>query len=200
MFYDMKPHKHSHRRWAFRLARHHGDGDFTPSGNEARTDRGHRGDRHRAQHGHAAADLRHILLALLAEQPRPGYALVQELENRSSGRFGHGPEAIYPALSYLEDIGHIAAETADAKRLYGITETGLLHLVQNRRSAEAALAGRGRRDFRHGTPENGADDASLHTARHALKAALLQKRSAGPEELRRVSAILDRAAAEILGG
>jgi hypothetical protein len=62
--------------------------------------------RHRAhrvgrflEHG----DLRFVVLALIAEQPRHGYELIKELEDRTGGANRPSPGVIYPTLALLED-------------------------------------------------------------------------------------------------
>ena len=52
-------------------------------------------------------DIRSGILALLAEQPRNGYQIMQELEQRSRGMWRPSPGAVYPALQQLEDEGLI---------------------------------------------------------------------------------------------
>src|SRR5215212_2194755 len=61
--------------------------------------RGHRGSRARR------GDVRAALLALLAEEPRNGYQLMQEIEQRSDGVWRPSPGSVYPALQQLEDEG-----------------------------------------------------------------------------------------------
>jgi DNA-binding PadR family transcriptional regulator len=95
-----------------------------------------------------AGDLQLLLLLLLQENPRHGYELIKELESRTSGYYSPSPGVIYPALTYLEEIGFTAVEAEGNKKLYRITETGAAFLKENRQTAEAmldALAEIGRR-------------------------------------------------------
>jgi hypothetical protein len=50
-------------------------------------------------------DVRAALLVLLAEEPRNGYGLMQEIESRSEGAWRPSPGSVYPALQQLEDEG-----------------------------------------------------------------------------------------------
>jgi hypothetical protein len=59
-------------------------------------------------------DLRFIVLALLAEQPRHGYELIKELEDRTGGAYRPSPGVIYPTLALLEDEGFIRPAGVDA--------------------------------------------------------------------------------------
>ena len=51
---------------------------------------------------------------------------------------------VYPALTYLEEIGHATVEADGARKLYHITEAGKEHLEANRSAAEALFAQFGR--------------------------------------------------------
>src|ERR1700679_2081736 len=75
-----------------------------------------------------AADLQLLILALLEEKPRHGYELIKELEERSGGFYSPSPGVIYPALTYLEEIGFASVEISGTKKLYNITTEGRQHL------------------------------------------------------------------------
>src|SRR3954452_249802 len=64
---------------------------------------GHRGPRARR------GDVRAALLALLAEEPRNGYGLMQEIEQRSEGVWRPSPGSVYTALARLEAEGLVEA-------------------------------------------------------------------------------------------
>ena len=87
----------------------------------------------------SAGDLQIVLLALLNEQPRHGYELIKVLEERSGGFYVPSPGVIYPALTYLEEIGFTEVEAEGNKKLYRITETGAAFLKENQQTAEAML-------------------------------------------------------------
>jgi DNA-binding PadR family transcriptional regulator len=69
-------------------------------------------------------DVRAALLALLAEEPRNGYQLMQEIEQRSGGVWRPSPGSVYPALQQLEDEGLVRSEETDGRRLYHLTDAG----------------------------------------------------------------------------
>jgi len=69
-------------------------------------------------------DIRSAILALLAEQPRNGYQIMQELEQRSRGMWRPSPGAVYPALQQLEDEGLITAESSGGGRIFSLTARG----------------------------------------------------------------------------
>ncbi|HSY88655.1 MAG TPA: PadR family transcriptional regulator, partial [Verrucomicrobiae bacterium] len=75
-----------------------------------------------------SGDLQLLLLHLLAEKPSHGYELIKGLEERSSGYYVPSPGMIYPALTYLEELGYARVEAEGAKKLYHPTEEGRRHL------------------------------------------------------------------------
>jgi hypothetical protein len=48
-------------------------------------------------------DVRAAILVLLDEEPRNGYAIMQEIEERSAGAWRPSPGSVYPVLQQLED-------------------------------------------------------------------------------------------------
>jgi len=170
-----------------------------------------------------SGDLQLLLLALLAEKASHGYELIKALDERSNGYYNPSPGMIYPALTYLEEIGHATVQSEGAKKLYSITEAGLTHLEQNRAAVDTLLEqltwiGRKMDHLKRamswaeqGGSETGEDfDAAGHgrgrgfaqevrMAKRNLKSALIEKMGAAPEEQHRVAEILERAAAEIRG-
>lgn len=174
-------------------------------------------------HGHpfrtgrklAAADLQLLVLALLVENASHGYELIKALEERSGGFYSPSPGVIYPALTYLEEIGYVTVEPEGARKRYHITDAGHQHLEQHRAAVDAIFTeleriGRRMNDVRRVFAEEGtAEDEDegfgprwspeLHAARRSLKMALSRKRHCSREEAQRVAEILRRAAAEILG-
>ena len=69
-------------------------------------------------------DVRGAILALLAEQPRNGYQIMQELEKRSRGLWRPSPGSVYPALQQLQDEGLIRDEAEGSGRTFRLTEAG----------------------------------------------------------------------------
>jgi DNA-binding PadR family transcriptional regulator len=69
-------------------------------------------------------DVRAAALILLAEEPRNGYQLMQEIERRSGGVWRPSPGSVYPALAQLEDEGLVRVEERDGRRTYVLTDAG----------------------------------------------------------------------------
>jgi DNA-binding PadR family transcriptional regulator len=154
-----------------------------------------------------STDLQLLILALLEERPCHGYELIKTIEERSNGFYSPSPGMIYPALTFLEEIGHARNEQEGTRKLYHITPEGRSHIAAHRTTADAILDALSRIGARMdqvreafagiGDHEGGASN-EFHRARHALKHALFRKRGCDAVEARRIAKILDRATAEIL--
>ena len=153
----------------------------------------------------ASGDLQLVLLALLAERPSHGYELIKALEERSGGFYSPSPGMIYPALTWLEEVGYASVAAEGAKKLYSITDAGRAYLRDNQDAAEAMLyqldhigrkMGRVREIF-GGFDDDDATSGELGAARQELRQALREKRDASTEEKNRIAAILRSAAAQV---
>jgi DNA-binding PadR family transcriptional regulator len=82
-------------------------------------------------------DVRTAALLLLAEEPRNGYQIMQELEERSGGAWRPSAGSIYPALQLLEDEGLVRSEEADGRKLLRLTDEGR-KLVEQRGEEQPA--------------------------------------------------------------
>lgn len=148
-----------------------------------------------------SADLQLVLLALLAEKPSYGYELIKALEERSGGFYIPSPGMIYPALTYLEELGYATVEIVGSRKLYRITDDGAAYLDRHRANVDAILAGLAtigsRMDDVRRAMDGDDGPTGLYAARHALRNALHGKRRCSADEAERIAAILERAAAEI---
>jgi DNA-binding PadR family transcriptional regulator len=158
-------------------------------------DRRHGGHHHR-HHGHPMGgrrgsrlfdygELRLLVLAMIAEQPRYGYELMKAIEERMGGSYSPSPGVIYPTLSWLEDMGYTAAETEEAgRKRYRITAEGEAFLSANRAAVDDLLA----RIGSAGGPPDGVP-APILRGMENLKLALRLRHRRGP---------IDRTAAEAI--
>ncbi len=75
-----------------------------------------------------------LLLAVLAEGPAHGYAVIEALRKRSGGTFDLPEGTIYPALHRLESQRLLESswseDTARRKRVYRLTAAGRQALAQ----------------------------------------------------------------------
>jgi DNA-binding PadR family transcriptional regulator len=81
-------------------------------------------------------DVRAAALALLAEGPRNGYQIIQEIAERSQGIWRPSPGSVYPALQQLEDEGLVRPEEDGGRRTYHLTDAGFAHLRERREGAD----------------------------------------------------------------
>ncbi|HZI82915.1 MAG TPA: PadR family transcriptional regulator, partial [Casimicrobiaceae bacterium] len=115
----------SERRCGGRHARRHGFGSLVG---------GMGGGRGFGWHGFRAGrklggdHLQLVILALLADKPYHGYEIIKALEERSGGFYTPSPGMVYPALTYLEELGYASVEAEGAKKLYRISKEGREHL------------------------------------------------------------------------
>lgn len=184
-------HRHGHGRFAWWMQEGVG---FGPRGMSAGRKLG-------------SGELQLLILALLEEQPRHGYDLIKELTERSGGFYAPSPGMVYPALTYLEELGHAAVESEGAKKLYRITESGKVELEKHRETVRAIFGQferiarkmeRMRRFFAGEAVEEDVDDrAEFRAARHGLREALHAARAASPEAQQRVLEIVKRLTDEI---
>src|SRR5918992_680463 len=76
-------------------------------------------------------DVRAAILALLAEEPRNGYQIIQEIDERSGGSWRPSPGAVYPALQQLADEGMIRGEEGDGKKTFRLTPEGEAYVAEH---------------------------------------------------------------------
>jgi DNA-binding PadR family transcriptional regulator len=133
-----------HRFWNHEFG---GDLEFRLMRRHKGEGKGH-GGRHGSRHGHRRGgfgrgfggggrffdhgELRHVVLALLAEQPRHGYDIIRAIDQRTGGAYSPSPGVIYPTLQLLEDVGYAQPATGDdARNSYQITPEGRAFLEEN---------------------------------------------------------------------
>jgi DNA-binding PadR family transcriptional regulator len=94
---------------------------------------GPRGRGRKARRG----DIRTAALLLLAEEPRNGYQIMQEVQERSDGVWRPSPGSVYPALQQLEDEGLIRSQEVDGRKLFALTDEGRSHVQERDPEARA---------------------------------------------------------------
>src|ERR1700721_331834 len=163
------------------------------------------GDMLRAGRMLAQGDLRLIALALIAEQPRHGYDIIKQLEEKTSGWYSPSPGIVYPTLTYLEEVGHLTSQTDGAKKLYTITDEGRAYLEDNREVVETVMnrlayigkkAEHMRRRF--GEEEDSRRSPPLvQAAFDNLRDVALKRLRENPDSETRIVEVLARAAGEV---
>jgi DNA-binding PadR family transcriptional regulator len=129
-------HRHHHRGPGPRDFGPGGRGGFEgfgfggPGGGGGRFGRGRKARR---------GDIRTAALLLLAEEPRNGYQIMQEVEERSDGVWRPSPGSVYPALQQLEDEGLIGSSVGGGGtgKVFELTDAGRAHVQQRDADAPA---------------------------------------------------------------
>jgi DNA-binding PadR family transcriptional regulator len=191
--FHIKQH-HAHR---------HSHDDFARGDTSQEGRRGRHGHRHEHGHGRGRSrvfdygELRLVILALIAERPRHGYEIIKAIEDRLGGAYVPSPGVVYPSLSMLEDLGHVAVAAAEGgRKLHTITDAGRAWLESNAPALKAVFA---RMDEVSHAPNNNPPPAILR-AMENVKLALrmrLSERAVTPEEADNIAAALDAAATHI---
>jgi DNA-binding PadR family transcriptional regulator len=139
-------------------------------------------------------ELRHVVLALLGEQPRHGYEIIRVVEERTGGAYVPSPGVIYPTLQLLKDVGHAVPTAEDQGRnRYEITPEGRAFLESNATAVGDLMSRMTQVSRRHATAS-----PAIVAAMDNLKSAL--RSAAGPwsdADVREIAAAIDDAAARI---
>ena len=162
---------------------------------------GHRGHHHGHRGGRVGrflehGDLRFVVLALLSEQPRHGYELIKELEDRTGGAYRPSPGVIYPTLALLEDEGFIRPVTGEAgRKLFEATDEGRAALEANRAGVDAVFG-------RMAEAAEGADSTRPRIGRAMANLGMalqqrLARRPITPDEIDRIVSMIDDTAVAI---
>lgn len=166
-------------------------------------------DMMRARRMLAQGDLQLIALALIAEQPRHGYEIIKLLEEKTEGWYAPSPGMVYPTLTYLEEAGHVTAQSEGARKLYTITAEGRAYLDENRAFVDALLdrlaaigerAARMRRHVRDEERNAGDDETLPRSVRGAIQdlgEAVRDLLKHNPEAKTRIIEAIDRAIGEL---
>jgi DNA-binding PadR family transcriptional regulator len=159
------------------------------------TGEGHHGGRSRRMFD--GSELRLVLLKLIEEQPRHGYDLIRDIEERTSGAYAPSPGVVYPTLTMLEDMGLIEEQKAEgAKKLYAITNAGQAHLTEREEEVEALFA----RLTEIGSRRSRTNGGPIMRAMGNLKSVLQQRLGAGEidaDMIHKVAAVIDEAVQKI---
>jgi DNA-binding PadR family transcriptional regulator len=107
------------------------------------------------------------VLALVAEQPRHGYEIIQEIAERSGGAWRPSPGSVYPTLSQLEDEGLVRVEKVEGRRVVHLTEAGTTFVEEHRAELDAVWESVGRDADDDGTAL-WEQLAQLHAATHQV--------------------------------
>ncbi|MFW2831131.1 PadR family transcriptional regulator [Sphingomonas sp. ID0503] len=194
------PHHHHHHRGHGRhghgeRGQHFGPRDFGGGfGRRFGGDEERGGRRRRVFDG---GQLKLVVLKLIGDTPRHGYDVIRAIEELSGGAYAPSPGVIYPTLTLLEDMGHIAETEAEgSRRAFAITPEGTAHLDERRAEVDALIARLGE----IAAVRERTDGAVIRRAMGNLKSVLMHRLNAGDvtkDTLHDVAAIIDDAAQRI---
>ncbi|KAB7646407.1 PadR family transcriptional regulator [Polymorphobacter fuscus] len=71
-----------------------------------------------------SAELRLVLLAMIAEAPRHGYDLIKAIEARSGGVYAPSPGMVYPTLTLIADEGLVDEVADGSRKRFTVTDAG----------------------------------------------------------------------------
>jgi DNA-binding PadR family transcriptional regulator len=138
-----------------------------------------------------------VILHLIAEKPRHGYEIIKAIEEQVGGAYSPSPGVVYPTLTLLEELGYIRPDGTDGPRKqFVMTPEGSEFLAANRAVVDQIFARMAEVTRTYG----GGPPPEIRRAMHNLEAALTIRLGRGPltvEEVRAMTAILDRAAGEV---
>ncbi len=115
-------------------------------------------------------DVRSAVLALVAEQPRHGYEIIQEIGERTGGAWRPSPGSIYPTVAQLEDEGLVRTEKSEGRRVVHLTEEGTRYVAEHRAELDAVWDAVGR-DVDDDAAALWEQLAQLHAAAHQVMSA-----------------------------
>lgn len=144
-------------------------------------------------------DLRLVLLSLIGKKPSHGYELIRSIEEKFGGVYAPSPGAVYPTLTLLEEQDLIRGEAAEGgKKLYAITPAGKAYIKENEAAVNGVMQ---RMDLAASAFGARATPDSVREAVHTLRQALGMHRGGWtPDEEKRVTRLIERAAKDIIGG
>ena len=156
------------------------------------------GPRHMRRAGRVfdQGDLRFVILRLIGEQPRHGYEIIKEIEEKVGGAYSPSPGVIYPTLTLLEELGYVSVEAAEGgKKAYSITDAGKAALEEKKAVVDEIFRRMADLQERFEAPA-----PRIMRAMQNLGAALRVRMSAGrltPEQLDALTAAIDEAARKV---
>lgn len=144
-----------------------------------------------------SGELRLVLLALISDQPRHGYDLIREIEERTGGAYAPSPGVVYPTLTLLTEMGLIEEQASEgAKKLYAVTPAGTAHLEENAGQVTLLMG----RLAELGVMRERSDRGSVRRAMGNLRQVLVNRLSAGDADedtVHRMVVLIDETAQKI---
>jgi DNA-binding PadR family transcriptional regulator len=135
-------------------------------------------------------DVRVAILAVLADGPRNGYQVIQEISDRTGGAWRPSPGSVYPTISQLEDEGLIEGDDERGRRTLRLSDAGRGYLAEHEADVAGVWAPFERSSGEDGPDERGDDEvdfASLKPELGRVMNAVWQIITTGTDEQRRAA-------------
>lgn len=131
-------------------------------------------------------DVRVAILAVLADGPRNGYQVIQDIGERTGGAWRPSPGSVYPTISQLEDEGLIEGDDDRGRRTLRLSDAGRDYLAAHEEEvAEVWAPFTDQRADDGPEPASGGDFASLKPELGRVMNAVWQILTTGTDEQRR---------------
>jgi len=141
-----------------------------------------------------SGDLRYVILQLISEKPSHGYEIIKSIQERLGGTYAPSPGVVYPMLTMLEEMGHIAGASEGSRKQYTITEDGTKALAENKAVVDALFSRieNLRQEYARQRPQQ--IERAVENLRMALR---MKMGSLTTEQIHAVTDIIDAAAKQI---
>jgi DNA-binding PadR family transcriptional regulator len=140
-------------------------------------------------------ELRLLLLKLIADQPRHGYDLIRDIEERTGGAYAPSAGVVYPTLALLDEMGLIEAVSEGSRKQFSATDAGRAHLAEREGQIAELLS----RVDALGEERSRVDRAPIRRATANLFSALAHRVARGDTDnlAHEIAEVIDEAARKI---
>lgn len=141
-------------------------------------------------------EFRLVLLKLIENEPRHGYDLIREIEERTGGFYAPSPGVVYPTLTMLADMEQVVEQhTEGARKIFAVTEAGRAHLAERASDVATLMARLADLGSMRAWSRGGPVKRAIMNLRTVIQARLTE--NTDPEAPHAVAAIIDEAARKI---
>jgi len=144
-----------------------------------------------------AGQMKLLVLHFIAQSPKFSYDIIKDVASLVGCNYKPSTGTICPTINYLEEHQYTQAElSADDRKQYRITPTGLQHLEENQEAVKKILD----RFNTRKQIQNNEHYVDIKRAMENLKTSLrlkIQHTELNPEQIREISGKIDQAAVEI---
>lgn len=144
-----------------------------------------------------AGHMKLLVLHFIAQSPKFSYDIIKDVAALVGGNYKPSTGTICPTINYLEEHQYTQAElSADDRKQYRITPTGLQHLEENQETVKKILD----RFNTRKQIQNDENYVDIKRAMENLKTSLrlkIQHCEITPEQVREIAEKIDQAAVDI---